>query len=135
MKEVFTFNGFVQRLWVKTYLEFYFGFSTITSPLSQSVGFWTGSMISKSTICFNSVSILGFKATGIFLTGVATGVTLSLIPQWSVNVRVPTCPKQSGNLSLAFMTEIHFNRFRLSLVDNPRIGTDIELTTINKISK
>ena len=33
------------------------------------------------------------------------------------------------------MAEIRFMRFRLSLVANPRIGTDFESTTINETSK
>ena len=49
-------------------------------------------------------------------------------------------PKQSENLdkscsSLTFMAEVTFIRFRLSLVANPRIGTDFESTTINETSK
>ena len=32
------------------------------------------------------------------------------------------------------MAEIHFIRFGLSLVANPRIGTDFELTAINETS-
>ena len=37
--------------------------------------------------------------------------------------------------SLTFTAEIHFIRFRFSLVANPRIGTDIEVTTKNETSK
>ena len=33
------------------------------------------------------------------------------------------------------MVEIRFMRFRLSLVANPKIGTDFESTTINETSK
>ena len=49
-------------------------------------------------------------------------------------------PKQSENLdkscsSLMFTAELTFIRFRLSLVANPRIGTDFESTTINETSK
>ena len=93
-------------------------------------------MISKLTICFN----FGFKARGIFLTGVTMGVTLSLIPIWCVFSGVPISPKQSENSdkncsSLTITAEICFTRFRLSLVANPRIDTDFELTPINKTSK
>ena len=49
--------------------SFLFGFST-TSSLPQLVGFWIGSMISTSTICFNYFSNFGFKARGIFLADV-----------------------------------------------------------------
>ena len=93
-------------------------------------------MISKSTICFN----FGFKARGIFLTGVNTGVTLSLIPIWCVCFRVPISPEQYKNSdkncsSLTITAEMCFTRFRLSLIANPRIDRDFELTTINKTSK
>ena len=54
--------------------SFLFGFSTTTSPSTQSVGFWTGSVICKSTIHFNSFSNVGFKARGIFLTRVKQGL-------------------------------------------------------------
>ena len=33
------------------------------------------------------------------------------------------------------MAEILFIRFRLSLIDNPKMGTGFELTTINQTSK
>ena len=62
--------------------NFPFGFTTTTSPLTQSVGLWTGSVISKSIIRFESFSNLSFKARGIFLTGVTTGVILSVISKW-----------------------------------------------------
>ena len=112
--EVFTFNGFVQRSWVETYRSFPFAFSTTTSPLTQSVGFWTGLMISKSTIRFNSISYFGFKAKGIFLTGITTVVTLSLISIWWVFFRVLISPKQSENSDkncslLTFTAEIRLS--------------------------
>lgn len=55
-------------------------------------------------------------------------------------MRVRISPKQSENSdkncsSLMLTAEIRFVRFRLSLVDNPRIGTDFEPTTINETSK
>ena len=50
--------------------SFLFGFSTTASPSTQSVGFWTCSVIYRSTIHFNSFSNLGFKARSIFLTRV-----------------------------------------------------------------
>ena len=120
--------------------SFPFGFSTTTSLLTRLVGFWTDSMISKSTIRFNYFSNFGFKASGIFLTGVTTGVTLSLISIWWVFFTVPLSPKQSENLDkncslLTFTAEIRFIRFRFSLVANPRIETDFESTTIKKTSK
>ena len=37
--------------------------------------------------------------------------------------------------SLTITAEICFTRFRLSLIANPRIDKDFELTTINKTSK
>ena len=83
--------------------SFPFHVSTTTSPFTKPVGFWTGLMISKSTIRFNSFSNLGFKARGIFLTGVTTGVTLSL-----------NLDKNCS--SITFTTEIRFIRFRLSVV-------------------
>ena len=66
--------------------------------------------------------------------------TLSLISKWWVFFRVPISLKQSENSnkncsSLTFTTEICFIRFRFSLVANPRIGTDFELTKINETSK
>ena len=75
---------------------------------------------------------------GIFLTGVTTGVTLSLIAIWRVFFRVSISPKQSENSdrncsSLTFTAEICFIRFRLSLVAYP-IATS-ESTTINETSK
>ena len=120
--------------------SFPFGFLTTTSPLTQSVGFLTGSMISKSTIRFNSFSNFVFKARGIFLTGVTTEVTLSLISIWWVFFRVHISLKQSENSdkncsSLIFAAEIRFVRFRLSLVANPITGTDFESATINETSK
>ena len=83
---------------------------------------------------------MGSKARGIFLTGVTTGVTLSLISIWCIFFRVPISPKQSENsgkscTSLTFTTEICLIRFRLSPVAYPRIGTDFELTRINETSK
>ena len=97
-------------------------------------------LISKSTIRFNSFSNFSFKARGTFLTGVTTRVALSLISKWWVFLRVPISPKQSENSNkscpwLTFTAEIHFIMFTLSLVANLRIGTDIELTTINETSK
>ena len=117
-----------------------FDFSPTTSPLNQTVGFWTGSMISKLTIRFNSFSYFGLKARGIFLTGVTAGVSLSLILIWWVFFTVPISPKQSENLnktcsSLTFTVEKRFIKFRLSLVANPRIDRDLESTTIKKTSK
>ena len=48
-------------------------FQLLASWLTQSVGFWTGSMQNdikvKSIIHFNSFSNLGFKVRGIFLMG------------------------------------------------------------------
>ena len=120
--------------------SFPFGFLNATSPLTQSFGFWTGSMISKSTIHFNSFSNFGFKASGIFLTGVTTGVLFSLISIWWVFFRVPISPKQLENWdktcsSFTFAAEIRFIRFRLSLAANPRIWTNIESTATNETSK
>ena len=120
------------------FLCFPIGFSTTTSPLTLSVGFWRGSMISKSTIRFNSFSNFGFKARGIFLTGVTTGVTLSLISIWYflkflfLQNNQKTQTKTVHHLHLQ---QKCFIRFRLSLVANSRIGTDFESTTRNKISK
>ena len=113
-ERMFTFSGCVQRSWVETYWSFPFGFST-SVLFTKSVGFWTGSMISKSTIRFNSFSNFGFKARDIFLTGVTTGVTLSLISIWWVFFRVPISPKQSENSdkncsALTLMAEISFIR-------------------------
>ena len=115
---------------------FPFGFSTTASPLTQSVDFWMGSMISKWTIRFNSFTNFSFKARGIFLTGVITGVTLSLISIMWIFLRVPISPKQSENSdkncsSLKFTAEICFIRLRLSLGANPGINTDFESTKIN----
>ena len=84
--EVFAFGGFL------------FSFPTTTNTLTQLVGFWTSSMISKSTIRFNSFSNLGFKGRGILLTRDTAWVTLSLISLWWVFLRVPISPKQSENL-------------------------------------
>ena len=75
---------------------------------------------------------------GIFLTGVTTGVALSLTAIWRVFFRVSISPKQSENSdrncsSLTFTAEICFIRFRLSLVAYP-IATS-ESTTINETSK
>ena len=120
--------------------SFPFGFSATTSPLTRLVGYWTGSMLSKSAIRFNFFSNLGFKGRGTFLTGVTLGVTLSLISIWWVFFRVPFSPKQPENSdkncsSLTFTTEVCFIRFRLLLVANLRIGADLESATINKASK
>ena len=120
--------------------SFPFGFLNATSPLTQWFGFWTGSMISKSTIHFNSFSNFGFKASGIFLTGVTTGVLFSLISIWWVFFRVPISPKQLENSnkncsSLTITAEICFIRFRLSLAANHRTRTDFGSTTTNKTSK
>ena len=62
--------------------SFPFGFSVTISLLTQLVGFWTSSIISKSTIRFNSFSNFDFKGRGVFLTGVRdcqqiTSVTLN----------------------------------------------------------
>ena len=64
--EVFTFNGFVQRSWVKTYTEFSVWFSNYYKSVNP-VGWFLdgGPMISKSTIHFNSFSDFSFKAKGI----------------------------------------------------------------------
>ena len=75
-----------------------------------------------------------------FLIRVNTGVTLSFISIWQVFFRVSIFSKQLENSdkscsSLTFTVEIRFIRFRLSLVDNPRISTDFESTTINETSK
>ena len=74
--------AFLKGLELRHTRIFPFGFSITTGPLTQSIGFCTGSMISKSTIRFNFFSNFGFKARGIFLTGVATGVTLYSISIW-----------------------------------------------------
>ena len=110
------------------------------SFLTQSVSFGTGLIIFKSTICFNCCSNLAFKVRGIFLAGVTRGATLSLISIWSVFLRLHISPKQSGNshkncLLFMFTTEINFIRFKLSLVDNLRIGMDFESTKINETSQ
>ena len=75
-----------------------------------------------------------------FLIRVNTGVTLSFISIWQVFFRVSIFSKQLESSdkscsSLTFTVEIRFIRFRLSLVDNPRISTDFESTTINETSK
>ena len=119
--------------------SFPFVFSTATSPLTQSIGFWTVSMISKSTSHFNSFSNFNFKMKSIFLTGITTGVTLSLISIWWVFFRVLISPKQSENSDkncslLTFTAEIRFIQLKRSLVANPRIGTGFESTIINKTS-
>ena len=100
------------------------------------LSFWTDSMISKSTIRFHSFS----KARGIFLTGVTTGVTLSLISIWQVFFRIPISPKHLENSDkncspLTFTAEIHFKKFRFAVVANPRIGTNFESIATNETSK
>ena len=133
-------SWFFKGLGSRHTLSFPFGFSTTTSPLTKLVDFGAGSVISKSTIHFNSFSNLSLRASGAFLTRITTEVTLSFISIWWVFLRDPISPKESQNSDkicslLTFMAEIRFVRFRYSLVDNPRIGTDFELTTINETSK
>ena len=57
----------------------------------------------------------------------------------SIFLRVPISPKQSDSDKkcslLTFTSEITFIRFGFSLIDNPIIGTDSELTAINETSK
>ena len=65
--------------------NFPFGFSTITRPFTQSVGFSIGSiMSSRSTICLSSFSSFGLSACETLRTGVSTGLTLSFTSIWWV---------------------------------------------------
>ena len=118
--------------------SFPFGFLTTTNPLTQAVAFWTVSMISKSSIRFYSFSNFGFKARGIFLRRVPTGVPLSLISIWWVFLRVPISSNQKTPAKivhhLLLRQKYVLSGLYLSQVDNPRIGTDSESTTTNETS-
>ena len=117
-----------------------FGLDTMTRALTQSVGFSTGSMISKSTMRCSSFLSLGLRAQGIFLTGEITGLTSSLISMWWTRGRQPISPKQSENSSWTGVVDWMFLEIwytcliRLSLTDvlSPRIGTESESTTMNR---
>ena len=122
-------------LWSSHTSSFPFGFLTITNSLTQSVLFWRSSLVSKSTIRFNSFSNLRFAAKGIFLTWVITGVTVSSILIWRVFLvlSLQQNKKKSDKNYWLFMftVEIRFIRFGLSLVTNPRKDADFETTLIN----
>ena len=77
--------------------SFPFGFSTITRPFTQSVGFLIGSITSRSIIRLSSFSSFGSSACRTLRTGVTTGLTLSFTSIWWVVFKVPISPKQSWN--------------------------------------
>ena len=117
-----------------------FGLDTMTRALTQSVGFSTCLIISRSTMRFSSVLSFGLRAKGTFLTGVITGSTSFLIPMWWMRVKQPISPKQSENSSWIEVVNwtfleiwyVCFIKFNFTDVFSPRMGTESESTTINK---
>ena len=71
-------------------MEFSVWFSNYYKPVNPVV--WLLDRLSGI-----QVNLLDFKARGIFLTGVTSGVTLSSISIYWVFLSVPISPKQSEN--------------------------------------
>ena len=128
---------FVQRSWVETYPEFSICFFNCYKSLTQSIGFWTVSMISKSTIRFNSFSNFDFKAYFFNRNYHRECIILdfNMVSIFQSFDFSKTIRKLRQKLFIAYIYGRNtFIKLKRSLVANPRIGAGFESTIINETS-